>query len=104
MAAITVRRNVFLLPIKPLFSLQVRFVIYASFIEHIHLDISLNTLSAVLIYFLLQGLFHKFVELDDSKPRLLSEDDYLIFKPGVPRISLKLHLVEFGISILYLGF
>ncbi|CAI9272234.1 unnamed protein product [Lactuca saligna] len=55
MAAITVRRNVFLLPIKPLFSLQ--------------------------------GLFHKFVELDDSKPRLLSEDDYLIFKPGEINVS-----------------
>ncbi|CAH1420102.1 unnamed protein product [Lactuca virosa] len=55
MAAITVRRNVFLLPIKPLFSLQ--------------------------------GLFHKFVELDDSKPRLLREDDYLIFKPGEINVS-----------------
>ncbi|KAL4577764.1 hypothetical protein LXL04_013877 [Taraxacum kok-saghyz] len=55
MAAITVRRNVFLLPIKPLFSLQ--------------------------------GLYHQFVELGDSKPRPLSEDDYLVFKPGEINVS-----------------
>lgn len=55
MAAITVRRNAFLLPIKPLLSLQ--------------------------------GLYHKLVDLGDSKPRVLNEDDYLIFKPGEINVS-----------------
>nr|GEW68721.1 polynucleotide adenylyltransferase family protein [Tanacetum cinerariifolium] len=50
MKAITIRRNILLSPIKPLFSLQ--------------------------------GLYHKLAEAVDAKPKPLSEDDYLVFKPG----------------------
>nr|XP_043633434.1 uncharacterized protein LOC122604625 [Erigeron canadensis] len=56
MAAIIVRRNVYLLPIRPFFSLQ-------------------------------QGIYHKCVEAGDTKPQPLTEDDYLVFKPGEVDVS-----------------